>query len=56
LSQSASTSEFSAVFSELRHQQVKDVLRAAAFIGALLLAWVSLRPFADLGNQDLKDV
>jgi O-antigen ligase len=56
LSQSASTSEFRAVFSELRHQQVIDVLRAAAFIGALLLAWVSLRPFADLGNQDLKDV
>jgi O-antigen ligase len=56
LSQSASTSQFSAVFSELRRQQVIDVLRAAAFIGALLLAWVSLRPFADLSNQDLKDV
>ncbi len=32
-----------------------DVVRGAAFIGALLLAWISLRPFADLGNQQLKD-
>jgi O-antigen ligase len=40
---------------ELRRRQVMDVVRAGAFIGALLLAWVSLRPFVDLGNQGLKD-
>jgi len=40
---------------ELRRQQVMDVVRAAAFTGALLLAWISLRPFADLGNQELKE-
>lgn len=32
-----------------------DLVRGAVFIGALLLAWVSLRPFGDLGNQQLKD-
>ena len=33
-----------------------DIVRATAFVGALLLAWVSMRPFIDLGNQDLKDL
>ena len=32
-----------------------DVVRGTAFIGALLLAWISLRPFGDLGDQQLKD-
>jgi len=32
-----------------------DFVRAAAFIGALLVAWISLRPFVDLGNQGFKD-
>ncbi len=32
-----------------------DVVRGATFIGALLLAWISLRPFVDLGDQQLKD-
>lgn len=32
-----------------------DVVRGTAFIGTLLLAWISLRPFVDLGNQQLKD-
>ncbi len=31
-------------------------MRGATFIGALLLAWISLRPFIDLGNQQLKDL
>jgi O-antigen ligase len=56
LSQIATTSEIRAVFGGLWRQQVIDLLRASAFIGALLLAWVSLRPFADLSNQALKDV
>ena len=29
-------------------------VRGATFIGALLLAWVSLRPFVDLGDTELK--
>jgi O-antigen ligase len=55
LSQLATTSEFGAVVGELRRQQVMDLVRGAVFIGALLLAWISLRPFVDLGNQQLKD-
>jgi O-antigen ligase len=51
----AAISHARGLMGELRRQQVMDVVRAAAFIGALLLAWVSLRPFADLGNQELKD-
>ena len=31
------------------------MVRGATFIGALLLAWISLRPFVDLGDQQLKD-
>jgi O-antigen ligase len=55
LSQLATTSELGAVVGELRRQQVMDLVRGAVFIGALLLAWISLRPFVDLGNQQLKD-
>jgi O-antigen ligase len=44
-----------ALVGELRRQPVMDVVRGAAFIGALLLTWISLKPFADLGNQGLKD-
>lgn len=32
------------------------MVRAATFIGTLLLAWVSLRPFVDLSGAQLKDV
>ncbi len=56
MSQLVTTSEVRAVFAEVRRLQVMDVLRGAAFIGALLLAWVSLRPFIDLGNAELKDL
>jgi O-antigen ligase len=45
-----------AVADGLGRQQVMDILRAVIFIGALLLSWISLRPFGDLGNQDLKDI
>ncbi len=40
--------EIRTVAQQLRRQQVMDVVRAGAFIGTLLLAWVSLRPFVDL--------
>ena len=33
-----------------------DLVRGATFVGALLLAWISLHPFADLGNVQLGDV
>src|SRR3979411_3450312 len=33
-----------------------DLVRAAAFIGTLLLVWVSLRPFVDLSGSQLKDL
>ena len=56
MSQLVTTSEVRAVVGELRRQQVMDVLRGATFIGALLVAWVSLRPFIDLGNAALKDL
>jgi len=55
LSELAATSELRAVVGELRRQQVMDLVRGAAFIGTLLLAWITLRPFVDLGNQQLKD-
>jgi O-antigen ligase len=49
-------SEIRTVVHELRRQQVMDVVRAAAFIGTLLLVWVSLRPFVDISGAQLKDV
>jgi O-antigen ligase len=33
-----------------------DIVRGAAFIGAFLLAWVSLRPFVDLSEMQIGDV
>jgi hypothetical protein len=56
LSQLVTTSELRAVAGGLWRQQAMDVARGATFIGALLLAWISLRPFVDLGNQQLKDI
>lgn len=55
MSELAATSELRAVVGELRRQQVMDLVRGAAFIGTLLLAWMTLHPFVDLGNQQLKD-
>jgi O-antigen ligase len=55
VSQLVATSDLRAVVGSLRRQQVMDVVRGATFIGALLLAWISLRPFVDLGNAQLKD-
>jgi O-antigen ligase len=56
LSQFATTSEFRTVADELRRRQVIDVARAGAFIGALLLAWISMRPFIDLSDMLLTEV
>ncbi len=56
MSQFTASSEVRAVVSDLRHRQVMDLLRGATFVGVLLLAWVSLRPFIDLGDQELKDL
>ena len=44
-----------AVIDRFGRQQVMDLLRAAVFIGALLLSWISLRPFGDLSSQLLQD-
>ena len=55
MSQLVTTTELRVVAFGLRRQQVMDVVRGITFIGALLLAWISLRPFVDLGNQQLKD-
>lgn len=56
MSRLVTTSEVRAVVGELRRQQVMDVVRGTAFIGAFLLAWVSLRPFIDLGDMQLADL
>src|SRR6202042_1005348 len=49
------TSEGPGLRGFLRRQQVVVVLRGATFIGALLLAWISLRPFEDLAELDLAE-
>jgi O-antigen ligase len=56
VSQFAITSEVNAVAGEIRRQQVIDIVRAATFIGIVLLVWISLRPFEDLGNAEIGDV
>lgn len=52
LSQLLATSEGRSLLGTIRRQQVIDLVRAATFIGALLVAWISLRPFIDLGNPE----
>lgn len=56
MSQFATTSEVQVVVGEIRRQQVMDIVRGAIFVGALLLAWVSLRPFEDLSTMQVGDV
>jgi O-antigen ligase len=56
VSQFVTTSDVHAVVWGVRRAQVMDLVRGATFIGALLLAWVSLHPFADLGDQQLADL
>src|SRR6201999_811026 len=55
MSELAGIAQGRALVGEIRRQQVMDVVRAAAFVGALLVAWISLRPFDDLREQELKD-
>ena len=45
--------EASVLLGMVRRQQVVVVLRGMVFIGALLLAWISLRPFENLAELDL---
>jgi O-antigen ligase len=56
LTQLYAVSDARALFGELRRLQVRDVARACAFVGALLLAWISMRPFIDLSNMLVADV
>jgi O-antigen ligase len=56
VSQSVTASEIRVVVGELRRQQVMDLARGTAFVAAMLLAWVSLRPFIDLSDMQLADV
>ena len=55
MSRFALTSDFRAIVGEVRRQQVSDIARGAVFVAALLLAWISLRPFVDLGDSQLRD-
>jgi O-antigen ligase len=56
LSRLDTVSEIRAVVGGIRRQQVMDIVRGATFVGALLLAWVSLRPFVDLSDTQLSDL
>lgn len=56
MSQFVIASEAHAIVGGIRRQQVLDIVRAATFIAALLLAWVTLRPFSDLSDMQLADV
>lgn len=56
MSQFITTSEVRAVVGDLQRRQVMDLLRGGTFISVLLVVWVTLRPFVDLGNAALKDV
>ena len=55
MSELAIASEVRAIAGGIRRQQVIDVARAATFVGTLLLAWISLHPFTDLGEMELGD-
>ena len=56
MSQFATPSDVDAVVGGLSRQQVMDLVRGATFIGTLLLAWLTLHPFADLGQLEAGDV
>ena len=55
MSRFALTSDFRTILGDVRRQEVSDVARGAVFVCALLLAWISLRPFIDLGDSQLRD-
>jgi O-antigen ligase len=56
VSQSVAAADVRAVIGGLRRQQVMDLVRGATFVGTLLLAWISLHPFADLSKLEAGDV
>jgi O-antigen ligase len=56
LSQLVTASEVHAIVGGIRRQQVMDIVRGATFIAALLLGWVTLKPFIDLGDMQLSDL
>lgn len=49
------TSELHEVAGGIARQRVIDLVRAALFIGTLLLVWITLKPFADLGEYEIGD-
>ena len=55
MSQLVTTSEVDVVIGGLRRQQVLDIVRGVTFVGTLLLAWISLHPFPDLGDMQIGD-
>ena len=55
MNQLLAASEAYALLGVVRRQQVVHVLRAAVFIGSLLIAWISLRPFVALSEADVPD-
>jgi len=56
LSRFITISEVNAVVGEVQRRQVMDIVRGALFVGAFLLAWISLHPFEDLGNMQIGEV
>lgn len=56
MSQFVTSPGIRAVAAHVWRQQVLDLVRGATFIGALLLAWLSLHPFADLGRLQLSNI
>lgn len=56
MSRLSDTLRADAILDGLRRQQVMELARGATFVGALLLAWVSLHPFVDLSDVLLADL
>lgn len=56
MTQLSNTSEARVILDGLRRRQVMDLVRGATFVAALLLVWISLHPFTDLGNVLLSDL
>src|SRR3954468_10290232 len=52
----AAFSDIRGLAGQLWRREMFDLVRAGAFIGTLLLVWVSLRPFVDLSGAQLKDM
>jgi O-antigen ligase len=56
MSQLVDASELRSLAAEIERQQVMDIVRAATFIGTLLLGWISLHPFESLGDLHIGEV